>query len=476
MAYKKKLHEFQPDAPEEIETQRTKRIVRQISVTSASIEREVRQLLADKVSGTCVGLWMLIPEHLRLGTWDLVKGWCNAQQDNDIAPRLAMQLVHEAAVCSTGIRRGRSLSQKGFELANGLPFIATDAAMHELLSKRTILQAQQLQTALGKLRRTYEDYQGTLLAIDPHHLRSYTQRQTRRHRHKEDEKAVKTLQTYFCLDADTCQPLGFTIGSAAVTTAQGAPGLLHLIAQVLDTTTKRPLVLADKEHFCAQMFKTAQQFGVDLLVPRPLYEKEKQKFAQLPDKTFTRHWAGLATATLPYRFERNRNTSCPTNLYQIIQRCGERADDYLYTSFVTTAPVDEVKMIIKDFPKRWHIEEFFNTHQALGWKVAGTLNLNIRYGKMTMALLAQAALHRLRTHLDEQYRRWEAEHFADRFLLGLDGDIRVVDDVIMVTYYNAPDAPMLKQALENTPRKLEAEGIDPRIPWLYGFKLDFRFK
>ena len=61
-----------------------------------------------------------------------------------------------------------------------------------------------------------------------------------------------------------------------------------------------------------------------------------------------------------------------------------------------------------------HIEEFFNTHQALGWKVAGTLNLNIRYGKMTMSLLAQAALHRLREHLDEQYRKWEAEHFADR--------------------------------------------------------------
>lgn len=416
---------------------------------------------------------MLIPEHLRLGTWDLLKGWCNAQQDNDIAPRLAMQLVHEAAVCSTGVRRGRSLSQKGFELANGLPFVATDTAMHELLSKQTIHQSQQLQIALGRLRRTHEDYQGGLLAIDPHHLRSYTQRQTRRHRHKEDEKAVKTLQTYFCLDADTCQPLGFTIGSSAVTVAQGAPYLLRLVAQVLDVTAKRPLVLTDKEHFSAQLFETARQFGVDLLAPKPLYDNEKQRFAKLPESSFTRHWAGLATTTLPYRF---KNNHALTNLHQIVQRCGEKPDDYLYTSFVTTAPVDEVRMLIQDFPKRWHIEEFFNAHQALGWKVAGTLNLNIRYGKMTMALLAQAALHRLRSNLEEQYRNWEARHFADRFMLGLDGDIRVAEDVVTVTYYNAPDAPMLKRALENTPQKLEAEGIDPRVPWLYGFKLDFRFK
>jgi hypothetical protein len=39
------------------------------------------------------------------------------------------------------------------------------------------------------------------------------------------------------------------------------------------------------------------------------------------------------------------------------------------------------------------VEEFFNDHHKLGWKKAGTLNLNIRYGQMTMALIAQAAIH-----------------------------------------------------------------------------------
>jgi hypothetical protein len=35
----------------------------------------VRQLLADKISGNQVGIWLLAPEHLRLGTWDLLCAW-----------------------------------------------------------------------------------------------------------------------------------------------------------------------------------------------------------------------------------------------------------------------------------------------------------------------------------------------------------------------------------------------------------------
>ena len=65
---------------------------------------------------------------------------------------------------------------------------------------------------------------------------------------------------------------------------------------------------------------------------------------------------------------------------------------------------------------------------------------------------------------------------AKSLLAGLDGDIRVHDDTIVVTFYNAPLANELRPHYENLPAQLEAEGINPRIPWLYNFKLDFRFK
>ena len=35
---------------------------------------------------------------------------------------------------------------------------------------------------------------------------------------------------------------------------------------------------------------------------------------------------------------------------------------------------------------------------------------------------------------------------------------------------------LLRSHYEDLPSKLEADKVDPHIPWLYNFKLDFRFK
>jgi hypothetical protein len=121
-------------------------------------------------------------------------------------------------------------------------------------------------------------------------------------------------------------------------------------------------------------------------------------------------------------------------------------------------------------PEDWH----FN--QVLGWQHTGTLNLNIRYGHMTTALLAQAAIHQFRSRLGEPYQQWDAKHLTSAVFRGLEGDIRVVDDTIVVTYYNPPNADLLRSKHEDLPGKLATENVAPRIPWLYNFKLDFRFQ
>ena len=171
-------------------TQRTRRRQRLEPCDPGSIERGVRQLLADKVSGALVGIGPLVPEHLRLGTWDLALQWTR-RSASTVEPRRAMQLIHEAALCVAGVRRDRSLSQRGFELAHGLPFIATGQAMHDVLAAHTVAEAQTLQIGLGLLRRASGHYAGRLLAIGPHHMRSYTQRQTRRHRHCEPLRSLR---------------------------------------------------------------------------------------------------------------------------------------------------------------------------------------------------------------------------------------------------------------------------------------------
>lgn len=57
-----------------------------------------------------------------------------------------------------------------------------------------------------------------------------------------------------------------------------------------------------------------------------------------------------------------------------------------------------------------------------------------------------------------------------------DGAISVKDDTILVTCYDVPKELKLQQHYQNLPQKLISEGIDPRVPWLYNFKLDFMFR
>ena len=436
-----------------------------------SLERAVRQLLADKISGNQVGIWLLVPEHLRLGTWDLLCGWSQAGPQ-EVAPRLALQIIHEAALCRCNLRSGRTLSQKGFEVANGLPFVASDQAVHTLLNARTVAASQNLQVALGKLRRASGHFSGGLLVLDPHRIHSYTKRQMRRHRANGHTAPSKRTQTFFCLDAQTHQPIAFTSASGARTVAQATPELLSLAQQILGDppeASSRPLVLADEEHYTGEIFDTVRSLPFDLLVPVKSTRHQEQRWRQLPPQAFQRHWAGYALATQNYRFGAHDS-------WELVQRTGEQDAAYEYKGFLSTRQREELEQLTRDFPQRWHVEEFFKFNQALGWQRAGTLNLNIRYGQMTLALLAQALIHQFRQRLGAPYQSWDAVHLARSVFSGLEGDVRVHHDTIVVTYYNAPNVALLREHYEHLPEKLHAAGLEPGVPWLYNFKLDFRFR
>ncbi len=444
-----------------------------MSCDPADLERGVRQLLADKVSGNLVGIWLLVPELLRLGIWDLLQRWTNCDTTR-VEPRLALQLVHESALCVTGMRRGRCLGQRGFELANGLPFLATDEAIHDALAERTVADSQQLQLALGKLRRASGHFRARTLAVDPHRVRSFSKRQMQKRRDDESRRPTKLAQMFFVLDTDTNQPICFTTGTAARTATAAAIEALGLAAEILGSEPGKTLVLADCEHFTTMLLDHAKlHTPFDLLMPMPKRKSLSKKLCALPSESFQRRWAGYAIAKQTYTPHRSQGGPYP----MYVQRSGERPEDYWYKAFLsTTDRDDEVGALADEFPKRWHVEEFFNANQALGWDRAGSANLNVRYGQMTMALVAQAAIHQFRQRLGAPAKDWDAEHLARSFLAAMEGDIRVQRDTIVVTYYNAPESDRLRPQYEGLPDKLRAEHVDPRVPWLYGFQLDFRFR
>lgn len=471
--FKKKLYQCRPknEPQPSIDTCVSRKRCKSQACDPLSIERGVRQLLADKASGNLAGIWLLVAEHLRLGTWDLLCGW-TGQSPQHVEPRLALQLVHEAAVCTRGIRAERTLHERaGFELANGLPFVATDRAIHDLLTKLTVAGTLQLQVALGKIRRASGDFRGKLLAIDPHRTISHSKRRMRKRVEKHNSQPFKMAQTFWVLDTETFQPVCFTTGTASRSVVGATPELMDLVQTILQPSPGQVLVLADSEHYSGEVISDIhRRSGLDLLVPMPNRKAYRKAFEAIPNDQFTRRWAGFATTRLPIELK-GRN---PGKYYQFVERYGERPDEYRYKGFLSTSDREEVDALTRDFPTRWHVEEFFNSNQALGWNRAGTMNLNIRYGQMTMALIAQAAIYRLRQRLREPYCRWDANHLAKDLFHGLEGDVRATHDTIVVTYYNAP--PELRAHYENLPEKLISEGVAPTVPWLYDYRLDFRFR
>ena len=342
-------------------------------------------------------------------------------------------------------------------------------AIHQLLAEHTIQEAQNLQITLGKLRYASQHYQNQVIALDPHRMISHSKRIMPKRSGNPRKSPEKSQQLFFALDAYTYQPIAFTIGSSSLSATQGTHDLMQLITAILPSGA---LILADTEHFTiALLNEIGQTKDFDLLVPASQQPYRIKKIKQIPESQFQRHWAGYATACIPYQ---PKGSKVP--LYLFVQRNGERPQEYFYNSFVATNNSERVHQLTAQFPKRWHVEEFFNLEQELGWRRSGTLNLNIRYARASFALVAQAALYQLRDRLGIPFDQYTAEHFSQDLFQRLDGDLRVDKDTIIVTYYNAPNAEPLKYHYENLPEKLQKKGVDPRVPWLYNFKLDFRFR
>jgi hypothetical protein len=421
-------------------------------------------MLCNKVSGTSAGLWLLIPELLRLGCWDLLKGWTGGG-DRDIAPRIALQMVNEAAMCSTRIRRKNSLGHQGFQLANGMSRLVTDQEVHKLLDQHTMNQCQELLIQLGIQRQLSGHYPSSTIAIDPHRIISTSKRVMTKKMKGSDYPAQKMIQTYFSVCTETGQPIMATMASSGMPTSQATKTLIH------DTSLIMPsyqLIVADKEHYTQETLQNIlAPEHYDVLVPVINSEKITKLIQGI---TYKPVWAGYAIAETPFSFEKSKQV-----FRLLAQRSGERPSEYSYSAFLTTSTQPADLLLAEEYDKRWTIESFFNFEDQMGLSRASTHNLNIRYGKLALTMMAQAATYQLRKKLNQEYKTWDAQHLANEIVGRADGDIRVHDDTIIVTFYGAPNHINPNQYL-GLPRILESQGINPKIPWLYDFKLDFRFK
>ncbi len=435
-----------------------------VKISPRDNEREFRQKLSQKISGTSVGIWLLVPEFLRLGAWEIIKAW-TGKQDMDLEPRIAMQIVNESALCINRIRRKSSLGNQGFELANGMGRLVSDEQVHLLLDKHTTQQAQTMLLNLGIQRELSGHYQGNIIAVDPHRIVSTSKRIMPKKRKNPTAPSQKMLQTFFSVCTQTGQPIMATMSSSGMPTTKATSVLINKTGKIIRSPS---LLVADKEHYTKELLSLCSEHeNFDLLVPAI---KSNRLLKTINLLEYKRLWAGFAMAETTFSFDKEEK-----QYRLIVERFGEIENEYNFSAFVTTSTSDAKKLICEDYHKRWSVEEFFKFENDMGLNRASTHNLNIRYGKLALSMIAQGATYQLRRKMPPPYKKWDARHLSTHILALSDGDVRVKDDTIIVTFYGKPDHINEKDYV-NLPEILKRENINPKIPWLYDFKLDFRFK
>src|SRR5690606_10265252 len=155
-------------------------------------------------------------------------------------------------------------------------------------------------------------------------------------------------------------------------------------------------VLADKEHFTQSISDYFHHHPtLDMLIPAPNIQSLTKYFNQIEYRPL---WAGYAIGEINFNYKNS-----PLRYRMIVQREGELPEQYRYKAFISTSKEDAQSLLTQIFDQRWSIEEFFNFEGDMGWNRASTFNLNIRYGKQSLALLAQAATHQLKSKLPRPY-------------------------------------------------------------------------
>lgn len=409
-------------------------------------------------------MWLLVPGLLKLGAWDIIKAWSN-KSDLDIEPRIALQLVNESALCVNRIRKKNSLGHQGFQLLNGMGSLVSDEQVHHFLNHYTFDESYNMLLNLGLQRQLCGHFQGDVIAVDPHRILSTSKRVMPKKKKKPDAPSQKMLQTFFAVSAHTGQPIMCTMSSTGMPTTKATLKLLRATGQIIK---EQSLLLADKEHFTNELFeKVANSPNFDLLAPAINTSRIKKITGLLEYK---RKGAGVAFGETTFCFDGKK-----TKHRLIAQRLGEQKGKYNYSTFLTTSQQNATKLLCEKYDDRWSVEEFFRFENEMGLNRASTLNLNIRYAKLALAMMAQAATYELRKNLKNEYKKWDARHLANEILAWNDGDIRVKGDTIIVTFYGNSNY-LNKDEFINLPQKLIQRKIKPNIPWLYDFKLDFRFK
>jgi len=434
-------------------------------VTRHDIGYEVTALLKRGLSTTSAGGFFFIPYLLELGVQGLVASLGPQKRQGIPNERLALGMVFESLFGYTaGIRAIDSVSRADFGLLAGLPFLPSPSTQYRYLQSVCVKDGLRFQTALGKrLVALGQITPGQHVNVDGHNIKTYSRKEMKLSFVTKEDRYGKAIRTFYSQDQKSKKPLLALAAYSGTTVSQVTRQLADLTHEALGQDF---VMVADKEWYCGQLIQELNsEHGVKVLTPVKGSKKRTAEFNAVPlekyDKTV---WGNIATLHTTMT-----NFDGPLRLLLKKRRNGK------YFALITPEVDMAIDTAMPAYTKRWRIENFFAENAFLGIDRLPSLNLNAVQASLSLRLLAFQALDNFRKDLGAAYRNKTPRLIHREFIDGVQGRVQLCRDTIEVSVYGFEHQRAAAKTLTEHNAKLEAKGIDARIPWLGNRRLRFRF-
>lgn len=442
---------------------------RPVVVTAGSLERQVQERLRSGFTTNYAGGFLLLAYHQELGSWSLLQKLGPEKEQGIPGGKLGLQWVHEGLFGIKRIAQLDGLRDDGFDMLNGLPFIVSPASEYRYFENLQTHSIRDFLEAMGRRRQQLGFFQGEIVNFDGHCRRTFTKVKMPKSWMTKLQQGVKAIRLYVSQDQLTQEPVMLSWGYSGYQVSMATPDLAAATQRIL---AQNFLSVMDAEFCVGHLLQYLDgNLRLRILLPVKRSPSRRQEMEEIPLEQFRRVSEQLKISQVHTRLKDFQGT-----LTLLVERFQNQEGEIRYVGFLSTDERSAEELLLKVYPRRWRIENWFKENDFLGIDSFPCLQLNGIGASLALKLLAYNIFSAFRSDLGGSFARMQPESFYQNFLRHVQGKVQLEKEEIVVTLYGHPHQELLAPRFHRLKEKLQSKGVDPRIPWLNNYPVRFRFK
>jgi hypothetical protein len=439
---------------------------KRIEVTRQSLQAELETALRRGVTTSHAGGFFFIPYLMELGLYGALGELSPPKTTGIPTAKIALQLIWEPIFGYVkGIRSVDPISQADFGLLSGLPFICSVSTEYRFLVESTIERSEAFQKHLGK-RLLHLDYlKGEVLNMDGHSIKLYSRKEMKSSYLTKEQSYGKAIRTFYTQDQTSKKPVFIKAAYSGTSVAQVTPQLVEANKAILGRSF---LSVNDKEWFVGSLLDQLDKIhGIEVLLPLKRTPKRIREMEAIPFEKFKGRYQNHPIATLVTELD---EFSGKMKLFV------KQNADGTFFALITNKKYFRATRAMEIYHRRWRIENFFNENGFLGIDRLPSLELNAIQTALTLKMVSFHLVDNFRRNLPGPFATMKPESIYQMFINGVQGKIQLRKNKLHIDIYGFQHRDVVAPLFQGLEKKLAAQNIDPRCPWLNDYALGFSFK